>query len=147
MTKIKTNYLLVFIIWMCALIAYGQDTPTVPVYEHDTTTSIYDGEFLTQLYQIHPYDTLNIYQTHGRIEWKTSDDATILHTFEYDMHGIELTHTKSTIIHVSHEHNAITYNILDIDDNYVVSFWLDGTMVVYTFQNLYVIVSGNIGYH
>lgn len=136
-TKIKTKYLLVFIIWMWALVAFGQDT-----------TNTFSGRptFHTEVFSITPDDTIRVFDTPGLTLWKTSDSVRILHQFIFDYTGTELAHHKMTVIDVSFEHNATTYTIKNIDGNYVVSFWGDGSQVVYTYRNKYCIITGNIAY-
>lgn len=150
-TKIRTKYLLLFIVWMWALVAFGQDTTIVnnTTIIQDTTLTPAKFSFptyRTEIYSIVPDDTLDVFDTPGLSVWKTSDSVTILHQFTFDPTGVELEHNKMTIIDVSYEYIATTYTIKDVDDNYVVSFWHDGSMVAYTFRNAYILITGNIAY-
>lgn len=44
-----------------------------------------------------------------------------------------------SILNITHEYNTITYTIVDIDNNFYVTFWTDGSLVVYAYDLMYIL--------
>ena len=83
------------------------------------------------------------YDNNSFIEWKTSNDASVLHCVEYSIDSTEIEHKVYNIVGIDDDSLSVIITVYH-DQPLVIYFWKDHTQVIYEYKNRYTVITGDL---